>query len=178
MPNTRKLRNDQSFLPVGGIAAGLLAAAALLLPVAGHAASSSSQFTVSATVSDECAVNAADLNFGTYSINSSAPLTATSTIGVTCTTGTAYSVKLDGGAQGNVTGRQMSDLTDPAKRLSYQLYSDVAYTVVWGDGTNGTAQAGTGSGSTQSLTVRGRIPAQQAASAGSYRDTITVTVTY
>ncbi|UWX04453.1 spore coat protein U domain-containing protein [Pseudoxanthomonas sp. NC8] len=37
---------------------------------------------------------------------------------------------------------------------------------------------GTGSGSIQALTVYGRVPAQPVSAAGTYSDTVTVTLTF
>lgn len=142
------------------------------------AGSVSAQFHVTATVLNNCAVSAGDLAFGSYSASSASPATATSTIQVTCTTSLPYTVALDGGTSaGNVAARTMSD--GAAHTLGYGLYTSGAYATLWGDGTGGTStMAGTGSGTAQSLTVYGRIPAAQFVAAGSYSDLVTVTVNY
>ena len=50
---------------------------------------------------------------------------------------------------------------------------------MWGDGTAGCVQAGDGTGAAQALTVYGKVDAQASTpAAGTYTDTITVTVTY
>lgn len=77
---------------------------------------------------------------------------------------------------GTIAARLM---TDSSNTLSYNLYTDVTYTTVWGDGTGGSSPvAGTGSGSLQSLTVYGRVPSGQGEPTGSYSDTVTATITY
>jgi spore coat protein U-like protein len=138
----------------------------------------SAQFNVTATVLDNCAVSAGDLAFGSYNAGSATPATATSTIQVTCTSGLAYSVALDGGTGSSaVTARTMVDGATHA--LGYGLYTSAAYSTIWGDGTGGTVTVdGNGSGTAQSLTVYGRIPASQFVTAGSYSDLVTVTVSY
>jgi spore coat protein U-like protein len=61
-------------------------------------------------------------------------------------------------------------------RLDYNLYLDAARTIVWGDGTNGTATytATPIDGQVVSIPVYGRIPPRQNVAAGSYGATIRV----
>lgn len=129
-------------------------------------------FTVSATVAASCTVTANNLAFGSYTL---AQIDATSTVTVTCTNGTTYSIGLGPGSftGATVSTRRMSGPS--ATGLSYFLYSDTGRTAVWGN-TAGSMVTGTGSGAAQTLTVYGRIPADQAAQIGTYSDTITVTV--
>jgi spore coat protein U-like protein len=69
-------------------------------------------------------------------------------------------------------------------KLNYNLYSDGARLTVWGDGTGGTSTVSSGpfnlSGSTynKDYIVYGRIPAQTGLGAGSYLDTVVITLTY
>lgn len=107
-----------------------------------------------------------------------AQLTSTSTISVTCTNTTPYTVGLGPGTASGatVTTREM---TGPSSAvLAYDLYSDAADTTNWGDTTSTNEVSGTGTGSAQTLTVYGVVPAASLPTPGSYADTITVTVTY
>jgi spore coat protein U-like protein len=134
------------------------------------------QFSVTATEQPGCALSASALNFGTYS---GAVINATSTISVTCTSGTAYNVGLNAGTAtgATVTTRKM---TGPASALlNYGLYRNSTHTTNWGNTVGTNTSAGTGTGSTQSLTVYGQLPAgQSTTAAGIYSDTITATITY
>ena len=73
-----------------------------------------------------------------------------------------------------------------SNKLQYNLFTSVAATTIWGDGTNSTGTVpGTGAGmaaaSTQTHTVFGQLPDNafnQGAPTGTYNDSITVTVTY
>jgi spore coat protein U-like protein len=136
------------------------------------------QFNVTATVLNNCAVSASDLAFGNYSASSATPVTATTSLSVTCTANLAYSVALDGGTTtGQVDARAMTD--GNSHQLTYGLYTTGSYSTLWGDGTGSSAAVpGTGTGTAQSLTVYGRIPAAQYVAAGSYADRVTVTVSY
>lgn len=150
----------------------------LAVPGAGRAGTVSTNFNVTATVLNNCIVSASDLAFGSYSASLATPTTANTTVNVTCTSGLAYTVALDGGTNTHsVAARAMTD--GSSHNLTYGLYTSAAFSSLWGDGTSSTVTAsGTGSGSTQSLTVYGRIDAAQFIPAGSYSDRIAVTVSY
>jgi spore coat protein U-like protein len=62
--------------------------------------------------------------------------------------------------------------------LNYSLFSDSARAVNWGNTVGTDTVAGIGTGSAQTITVYGTIPSNQGNRAGTYADTITVTVTY
>jgi spore coat protein U-like protein len=130
-------------------------------------------FSVTATVLANCVVSASPLAFGNYS---SLQLDATTTVTVTCTSGTTYNVGLDAGVGSGATvaTRRMSGVGT----LNYTLYSDSSRTTVFGNTVGTNTVAATGSGAAQPLTVYGRIPGGQYPAAGNYTDTITVTVTY
>lgn len=136
-------------------------------------------FPVSAEVKASCnAVTANALNFGEYDSISGSNKDATSTIDVTCTSGTSFSVYLNGGVNGSITDRRLKAANSSAQ-LSYNLFSDSARTTIWGDNNAGTPSTGTGTGSAVTQTVYGRINAgQNNAPIDTYHDTITVTVDY
>lgn len=143
---------------------------------AADAQTDSDTLIVSATAIAACDIVANDHEFGEYIPISGAPLDATSTIDVTCTNGKPYSIQLDGGTTpgGRIRERLM---TDGVNTLAYNLYTSAARVTVWGDG-SGSSQAvsGVGSGVLQTLTVYGRIPADQAVPAAIYTDTVTATI--
>jgi spore coat protein U-like protein len=132
---------------------------------------------VSATVLSSCGVTALPLAFGTYSPTQSTNTTAQTTVVVTCTNGTPYNVGLNagGGTGATVATRKM---TSGANTLSYSLYSDTGYSVVWGNTIGTNTVTGTGSGLSQTINVYGSATALQSVPAGSYTDTITVSLTY
>jgi spore coat protein U-like protein len=131
-------------------------------------------FSVTATVAPSCSISANALNFGAYA---GTALNGTTTISVTCANGSAYNVGLDAGTASGatVTTRQMMN---GSKTLNYSLYSDSGRTKNWGNTVGTDTLTGTGSGTAQSLTVYGQIPAGQKPVPGSYTDTITATLTY
>jgi spore coat protein U-like protein len=141
------------------------------------ALASSAATTSTSRVAATCTIASADaLNFGNQGILA-ANVDQSATIEVMCTNATPYTIALDvgTGADATVAARKM---TSDGDTVDYSLYSDSAHTAVWGStvGTDAVAAAGNDTG--QSYTVYGRVPPQAAPAAGTYADTITVTVTY
>jgi spore coat protein U-like protein len=123
--------------------------------------------------SAQCSLSAQGVNFGSYDVFNNVGLDSTGNIGVTCDISTAYSLSLSPGG-GPYASRSMAD---GPNLLNYNLYTDAARAVIWGDGTGGTGVV-SGSGTTANHTVYGRISARQNVSLGSYSDSITVTVNF
>ncbi|MDR0182335.1 Csu type fimbrial protein [Lysobacter arvi] len=143
-----------------------------------EAATRSATFNVTAQVVSDCSiVSAPNLNFGTIGVQNVAYY-GTSTLVVSCTPGTAYTVGLDAGS---VSGSTVNTryLTGPGGTMSFSLYRDAGYAQVWGNTPGTDTAGGTGTGSNQSYTIYGRIYAMQTTRApGSYTSTITATITY
>ena len=149
----------------------------------GSASGGSSSFT--ATVNARCTISATALSFGSSNSTISSNIDSTATLTATCTNSTPYSIGLNNGANVSGTQRRMR-LGATANFISYGLYTDSARTNGWKTTTSTTSCTGgastcilgTGTGSSQNVTVYGRIPPQTAPAAGSFTDTVTVTVTY
>jgi spore coat protein U-like protein len=139
-------------------------------------ATGTTQFTVSVTVVKSCTITASNLAFNTYV---GTLINSTSTISVTCTNTTTYTVGLSAGTGygATVTNRLMSRGTPAAgtPTLHYNLcYDGPACTANWST----TSGQKTGTGALQSLIVYGQLPAGTVPAAGNYTDTITATITY
>lgn len=144
-----------------------------------EAATVQTNFEVSATVQQVCAVAATDLGFGAYDASAASPNDATSTITVTCTPDSSYNIALNAGTTSGASEavHLMSD--GAAHTLTYDLYSDAGHTQKWGDGTlSTTVVSGTADGTPQDHVVYGEVPASQYVAPGAYSDTITATVSY
>lgn len=135
-------------------------------------------FTVTATVPSKCqAYTTTDLDFGSVPGFVTGNIDQTSTIGMTCTGRTAWQVGLNNGLYASGSVRRMR-LPTLATFVTYELYRDASRSLRWGDTLNTDTAQGTGTGTPQTLTVYGRVPAPQTPVAGSYSDTIVVTITY
>jgi len=151
------------------------------------AGTSTTTFTVSATVVATCQINAGPLNLGQYSPGSGAPLHVNTTISVQCTTGTAApTLTLNAGSSGGTMANRL--LAGPSgTKLQYNLYTSNAYTTVFGDGTGGSSTVPVTIGSNSfatpvQVTVFGQLldsaANQSAATPGTYTDTVTATLSY
>jgi spore coat protein U-like protein len=128
----------------------------------------------------QCSVTATPVSFGTYLPFSAMPTDSTGGVAVACRGFRGpYTIALNTGlsGSGSFANRRMRRSNF---FLPYQLYTNAARNLVWGDGTSGTAAvSGTCLGVCSNLdTVYGRIQARQVARPGAYADTIVVTVTF
>lgn len=131
-------------------------------------------FSVSATIDKNCLITTQDVNFGTRGVLSG-NVDATGQVRVTCTNTTAYSVALGVGSYTATTRR----MTNGSNYVVYGLYQNAARTQPWGSDPAGSdTVSGTGTGLTQSLSVYARVAPQTTPPAGTYTDSVVVTVTY
>ena len=164
--------------------AALFTAVMTAVPAA-YAGTATANLNVSATVTANCVLSASPLAFGSYdgvSANATRDLDGVGFVSVTCTNGSAATITLGQGAN-PYTGDGSTDAA-PQRRmnsgsyfLSYALYQDAARTTVWGN-TAETGVSSTGTGSSNEISVFGRMVANQSVPAGSYLDTVVATVTF
>lgn len=135
-----------------------------------------------------CTVTATPVQFGTYDPLSASALLSTGTVVATCSLRAALFAQatltssFTTGASGGYSSRTMKL---GVNSLRYNLYLDAAHTRIAGDGTGGSS---TGSATlnltflnptqTWTETIYGSMPASQDAAAGTYADTIMVTIDY
>jgi spore coat protein U-like protein len=165
--------NNRMFLRSVLIGSSLLAAMSA-------EATGSATFNVTATVVQTCSVTAADLAFGGINVVQNLETDAQTTLTLTCGNGVTYSVGLDGGqgSGGTTTTRVMTN-TGGSGTLNYTLWQDSGHTTNWGNSPGTDTNPNTGTGSSQTMTVYGVVPAgQQSTPYGTYGDTITVNVYY
>jgi len=119
------------------------------------------------------------LSFGNYASLSSV-ISATSaqlagSIRVNCINGLSYKILMDGGNSGNVNSRNMANTSNAALTVLYNLYTSATFATIW-DNTTGLSDVG--NGADQWHTVYGRVPVQTTPAAGTYQDTVNVTVSW
>ena len=137
-----------------------------------------------ATAAANCSVSVSSLAFGAHSTISGSPTDSTGTIGVTCSgnvgDSASYTILL-GTGNGSFSSRQMSS---GPNGLAYNIFADASYSSALGDGTNSTvtlsnSYALSSLSQTTNHAIYGRIFAGQTSlPAGSYSDTIVVTLEY
>lgn len=126
-----------------------------------------------------CTVSTAGVAFGAYNPQAAAPRDGVGTITVDCDKNERdVEVTVSRGSSGSYAQRRM---TSGSAALAYNLYTSAARTQVLGNGSGGT---GTfffdriRRRDVEQVTVYGRIPARQNVRAGTYTDTLIVTVSY
>jgi spore coat protein U-like protein len=125
----------------------------------------------------DCTVSVGALAFGSYDVFAGAPTDSTATITYSCSgPATTPTLSIGTGVAGSFSPRRIKS---GVNALSYNLYVDAARTSVWGDGTGGTSTVAASMGTGLTSTVYGRVFAgQTGAPAGSYLDTVVVTINF
>jgi spore coat protein U-like protein len=152
-----------------------LAAVVIVSGSPASAATATGSLIVTATVLASCTVVGSTIAFGNYT---STQTDQTGNIAVLCTNGTSYNVGLDAGTGTGGTTSVRKLTGSLGGTLNYALYRDSGRTSNWGSTIGTDTQTGTGTGLIQNLTVYGRIASGQTPLAGTYTDTVTVTLTY
>ncbi|MBA3730265.1 MAG: spore coat protein U domain-containing protein [Sphingomonas sp.] len=150
---------------LGGVAVAAIATQPAL-------AADTAELGVSAAVTDVCNVTTSPVAFGNIDVTTAGNVDATGGFSVTCTSGLAWTAAADAG---NGTGASTAarKMMSGANLLNYALYTDSGRTA------NFVSATGTGSGSAQASTIYGRVPSgQTTVPAGSYADSVTVSLTY
>jgi spore coat protein U-like protein len=113
--------------------------------------------------------------FGTYNPFSATALDAAGTISFSCLPSIIAVVTLSRGSASTFAPREMRQ---GAEVLQYNLYQDASRTVIWGDGTGGTSSYTALFLLSDSRPIYGRIFPRQSAAAGSYSDTVVITINF
>ncbi|WP_175176189.1 Csu type fimbrial protein [Achromobacter pestifer] len=135
-------------------------------------------FNVTLTITPNCVIDATDLAFGSHGVLTAA-VSGNTTLNITCSNTTPYTVGLSAGTGAGSTGttRFLNGTgANIATVVSYQLYQPGSQTVVWGDAQVADRVSGVGNGSAQPLVVNGIVPAQTTPAPDTYSSTVTATV--
>lgn len=130
-----------------------------------------------------CTTTATGVSFGSYDPTAGQARTTTGNVHVLCTLLVAiagsFTIDLSTGSSSSYAGRT---LRNGASSLRYNLFTDNTRSQIWGNGTGGSAnvsQSFTGLLLIdRTATIYGSIAAGQNVPAGTYSDTIIVTVSY
>lgn len=160
-------------------------ALALLLATPAFAQTATGTLTVQSSVTNNCRITAATLNFGAYDpvvAHAATDLLGSQALSLFCTKGVnATSIDMDLGANALVTQRRMAS---GAERLNYNLFRDAARTLNWGTGVNGVDPDVSTSKNTPlvaggaAIVVYGTVPQNQDVAAGAYADSVTITINF
>ncbi|MDZ4349392.1 MAG: spore coat U domain-containing protein [Xanthomonadaceae bacterium] len=131
-------------------------------------------------LAQQCAIQSVTpLAFGAYDPTAVAPDDATGAFEVRCSPRTSYRARISTGASGGFFPRTM---VQGPNALAYNLFREAARVTVWGDGSGGTQVVTVGDsgppGNPVTVTIFGRVPAGQWVAAGTYTDTLDVTIEF
>ena len=162
-----------------GLKAALLAGATILGASGAYAATASGDMAVSATVTTTCTVSVGNMAFGNYAYNSASDVDTSATVTVACGT-EPDTASLAVGAGSNVlTGQRRMQKGATSVFLNYDLYTATTRLVGEKIAVDGALPTGAFSGGQYTPVIYGRVPSLQTpAQAGSFTDTVAVTLTY
>ena len=154
------------------------ALAAVALAVIGGpalAGTATSTLSVRVVVQPTCTIAGGTLDFGNYTSGQTGDLNGFTQLAYSNCPAGQLRFQLDGGTGGSTTARKMSN--GSGSLLNYRIFRDSARTQNFGQGSESRiiTQAAAGSGN---VAIYGRIPAAQAVPAGTYTDTVVVTVDF
>ena len=161
------------------IRVSLLAAAALVAGMCGAASAgtvSGTPFTVQVTVTSGCVINTgptSTIDFGTWPGTSIVPPDIASSVGVTCTSGSAYTMRF---TSVNTVGANHVDrvMLNGVQPIGYQIRAGAT---AIGDNT-ATGLGGTGSGAQQNTAINFHINSWTPVLTGLYIDNVTLQVDF
>jgi spore coat protein U-like protein len=157
-------------------AIGALAAVTAGAPA--FAGTATGSMLVQATVLESCTVVATPMLFGALTEVGSANVDSTATLTLACTPNADFDIAMNDGTNASSGQRRLKHSAN-AEFLNYNLYIDSGRSQPWGNTAGTNTKLGTAPLGTSIHTVYGQIPAGVAGvSAGSYADTVTVTVTF
>ena len=142
-----------------------------------------------------CSVSSTGMAFGIYQPLTfagkltSVDKTSTANVSVVCTgllaTG-GYTISLGPSTYGTgnlISTRYLNNATNGGANMAYNIFTEGTYTTIWGNGTTGSLVTGTSAliigTSTNNHTVYGKVLAgQNTLKAGSFSDSLAMTLTY
>ena len=129
-----------------------------------------------------CRITAMPLAFGVYAPGDPAPLDTSGQLQISCRGNGRdgiFQIGISTGSSGDYAAREMRS---GAFVMLYNLFIDAARTLVWGDGTGGTATHNASmprNGRVDfSFPLYGRVPPRQSVGSGSYLDDVIITVSF
>lgn len=159
-----------------------LAIAALPFLIAAQpalAGTATGQMPVSAQVLENCSVVSTPMAFGAITDVGASNVDTTATLTLACTANANFEIQLDNGTNPDAGQRRMANV-GATEFLAYDIYKDAARSSRWGNTLGSDTVTGTASAlGTASVTAYGRIAqGVSKVSAGSYTDTVTITVNF
>jgi len=165
------------------IAASLLSAGLLAVATSSQAASQTGSFNVKLAVAPMCVLGSTtDIDFGSVNLASlpANDLQQTTSLSVTCNTGTAYTISLSP-SNGSTDGAGLLTNIASGSTIPYALFQDTGVSIPWGNQIGTNTVAFTSAGATDQYTVHVVVSKTAITShlaAGDFNDVVSVAVNY
>ena len=154
----------------------VLAATAMLAAAPAHAGRATYTMPVRAQVINGCTVNVLPLVFN-IPVPTNLNVDALTTITIACTPNIPFTLDIDTGLYANGINRRVFNAAVNAY-INYDVYKDPPRSQVWGTGGAKNVAGNSGITGVVVLPVYGRVASSKTLKAGSYRDTLTVTISF
>jgi spore coat protein U-like protein len=134
---------------------------------------------VQAQVNANCNFTSSNtMDFLSYDTIAAGALGGTVGVTVRCTKGASVSIGIDTGAHAGAVVGSTRAMANGANSLGYDFYQNATYTTLWTTSGLGLYSYVAADNSPATVTIYGRVPAGQDVPAGTYQDTVQVTVNY
>ncbi len=151
----------------------------LLTPNLSLAGSKNQPMPVQAQVNANCNFTSSNtMDFLTYDTIAAGPLGGTVGLSVRCTRGATVTIGIDTGAHAGAVAGSTRAMANGANSLGYDFYQNATYTTLWTTSGLGLYSYVAADNNPATVTIYGRVPAGQDVPAGTYQDTVQVTVNY
>jgi spore coat protein U-like protein len=130
-----------------------------------------------------CSVATTSVSFSNYDVFSTSPTYSTGTVSVSCSNpnnqAMPVTIAISSGSSGTFNPRRLKAAIG-TDSLNYYLFTNPSRTVIWGDGTGGTSTVvnSVSRSAPWNASIYGTLPQRQNVSAGSYGDSVVVTVSW
>lgn len=148
----------------------------MLASVPAHAGRATYTMPVRAQVINGCTVNALPLIF-LIPVPTNANVDSTTSISIACTPNIPFTLDIDNGLYANGNNRRVFNAAANAY-INYDIYKDPPRSNVWGTGQAKNFSGNSGATGRLTIPVYGRVASSKNLKAGSYRDTLTVTINF
>lgn len=161
-----------------------LASLAIALVVSSSAIAASGSvnggFKTQAAISSSCLLSSSNVAFGAFTPTATATkLSANGIISATCSNGVVYNLSLNAGLKGTIATRMMGGgAVQNADKLAYNIFTNAAGTIIFGDNTSGSKITVTGNGTLQATTIYGSLLTNQYITPDNYADTLIISMAY
>lgn len=142
------------------------------------AATSTANFTTTATLNSSCTVSAPDMSFGSITAAPTGSINIVSAISYTCSNKITAKLGISKGGGNSIYNRSMGGTNGNTDRLHYNIYSNQTASAILAEADSVNFITLTPNGTAQSVNVYGQLLLNQYVKADNYSDSLIVSIIY